>query len=48
MTKKIKEVYAWADEQEDYWDDITTKKIEQLDKITKSHLDWFSKNATIR
>ncbi|KAG2231063.1 hypothetical protein INT48_007574 [Thamnidium elegans] len=41
------ELYAWVDEQEDYWDDIATKKIEQLDNITKSHLDWFDKHTTI-
>lgn len=48
MTKKIKDVYAWVEEQEEYWDNLTSEKLKQLDDITNSHLDWFNKHATIR
>ncbi|KAI9363671.1 hypothetical protein BD770DRAFT_440127 [Pilaira anomala] len=47
MTKKIKDVYAWVEEQEEYWDNLTSKKLKQLDDITNSHLDWFNKHTTI-
>jgi hypothetical protein len=47
-TKKIKKGYDWAEEQREYWESITQEKIEHLNEITASHLDWFHTHSTFR
>lgn len=47
MTKKIKKGYDWVEEQQDIWDTIAAEKLEQLNVLSQSHLDWFSKHTTV-
>jgi hypothetical protein len=48
MTRKIKKGYDWVEEQQEKWEGIAFDKIEQLDKLSQTHIDWFNKHSTIR
>jgi hypothetical protein len=48
MTTKIKKGYEWVEEQEDLWESAASEKMNLLDELANTHLEWFDKHSTIR
>lgn len=48
MSTRTNKGYLWVFDQQEKWANIRAEKIEQLEEIANTHLNWFEKHSTVR